>query len=130
MRKRLSAAFMGLFLTAYCVCLVPFAFVCLLAYFVGFAKDRIGPFWYNQDRTLASGAWGTTQETISSEVGRIAIGAGKTDGWTPKSKLGKKAAISLAKWLNTTPAIWGHDHTSKAIFHADLLGHADDGHEQ
>lgn len=91
---------------------------------------RLGAGLYNLDRLIASLIWGTSQETISSEVGRIAIGAGKLDGWTPKWSWERKGAIALAKWLNSTPCLWGHDHTSKAIFHANLLDHADDGKEQ
>lgn len=93
-------------------------------------KKRLGAFLYNADRTVASILWGTTQETISSEVGRIAIGAGKPDGWSPRWDFERRWACALARWLNSTPAIWGHDHTSKAIFHADALDHADDGIEQ
>ena len=49
--------------------------------------NRIGNFLYNADRAIASLVMGApAQETISSEVGRIAIGAGKTDGWTPRFK--------------------------------------------
>ena len=36
-------------------------------------------FWYNIDRAIASALFRTSQETISSEVGRIAIGAGKPE---------------------------------------------------
>lgn len=93
-------------------------------------RKRLGSFLYNLDRTIASLIFGTEQETISSEVGRIAIGAGKPDGWTPRYQWETSAAIALARWLNSTPSIWGKDHTSKAIFHADLLDHADDGVEQ
>jgi hypothetical protein len=93
-------------------------------------RKRLGAVLYNFDRLVASAIWGTTQETISSEVGRIAIGAGKPDGWTPRWGFEVVWAVALAKWLNSTPAIWGQNHTSKAIFHADLLDHADDGKEQ
>jgi len=92
--------------------------------------NRIGNFLYNLDRTIASLIWGTSQETISSEVGRIALGAGKTDGWTPKWKFEERWAKALARWLDSTPSIWGVDHTSKAIKHADALDAVDDGKEQ
>lgn len=93
-------------------------------------RNRIGAFLYNLDRTIASLLWGTYQETISSEVGRIAIGAGKPDGWTPKFKFEIAWAKALARWLNNCPVIWGVDHTKKAIAHADALDHVDDGMEQ
>ncbi|MBU6231682.1 hypothetical protein KGP36_03355 [Patescibacteria group bacterium] len=93
-------------------------------------KNRIGATLYNLDRTIASAIWGTYQETISSEVGRIAIGAGKPDGWTPKWKFEIRWAKALAHWLNTTPKIWGVDHTKRAIEHADLLDSVDNGKEQ
>lgn len=93
-------------------------------------KKRIGFFLYNLDRTIASLIWGTSQETISSEVGRIAIGAGKPDGWTPRWQFEARWAKALARWLNTTPSIWGVDHTNKAIFHADALDRVDNGVEQ
>jgi hypothetical protein len=92
--------------------------------------NRIGNTLYNLDRTIASLIWGTSQETISSEVGRIAKGAGQPDGWTPKYKFEIRWAKALARWLDTTPSIWGVDHTSKAIRHADLLDQVDDGKEQ
>lgn len=91
---------------------------------------RLGAFLYNLDRTIASLIWGTHQETISSEVGRIAIGAGKPDGWTPRWKFEVVWAKALANWLNTTPSIWGYDHTQKAIIHADELDAADNEDEQ
>lgn len=92
--------------------------------------NRIGNFLYNADRAIASLIWGTSQETISSEVGRIAKGAGKLDGWTPRWKFEIRLAKALSRWLDTTPAIWGVDHTKKAIAHADLLDAVDDGKEQ
>ncbi len=93
-------------------------------------KKRLGAVAYNLDRTIASLIWGTVQETISSQVGRISIGAGQTDGWTPKRSFEIRWAKALAKWLNSTPSIWGYDHTNKAIRHADALDHVDDGQEQ
>lgn len=92
--------------------------------------NRIGNFLYNLDRTIASLIWGTSQETISSEVGRIALGAGKVDGWTPRFKFEIIWAKALARWLNSTPSLWGVDHTNKAIKHADALAAVDDGQEQ
>lgn len=92
--------------------------------------NRIGNFLYNADRCLASLIWGTSQETISSQVGRIAIGAGKADGWTPRWRFEGVWAKALAHWLNTCPSLWGVDHTAKAIRHADALDHVDDGKEQ
>lgn len=92
--------------------------------------NRIGNFLYNLDRTIASAIWGTSQETISSEVGRIAVGKGQPDGWTPKWGSETRMAKALAHWLDTTPRIWGVDHTAKAIKHADQLDAVDDGKEQ
>ena len=93
-------------------------------------KNRIGNFLYNVDRAIASLLWGTAQETISSEAGRIAKGAGQPDGWTPRWKWEARWAKALARWLDGTPKIWGVDHTNKAIQHADELDAADDGTEQ
>jgi hypothetical protein len=93
-------------------------------------RKRIGNALYNFDRMLASLIWGTSQETISSEVGRIALGVGQPDGWTPRWRFEQVWAIALAKWLNSTPRIWGVDHTRKAILHANLLDRVDDGREQ
>ena len=92
--------------------------------------SRIGNVLYNLDRTIASLIWNTSQETISSEVGRIAKGAGQPDGWTPRWKFEVVWAKALARWLDSTPKIWGVDHTSKAIAHADRLEAVDDGREQ
>jgi hypothetical protein len=92
--------------------------------------SRIGNALYNLDRTIASLIWGTSQETISSEVGRIAKGAGQPDGWTPRWEFEARLAKTLARWLDTTPRIWGVDHTTKAIAHADALDRVDDGREQ
>lgn len=50
-------------------------------------RKRLGAVLYNLDRTIASAIWGTLQETISSEVGRIVLGANKPDGWTPRYQL-------------------------------------------
>lgn len=93
-------------------------------------SNRWGKFWYNQDRAVASLLFDTAQETISSEVGRIVLGAGKVDGWTPRYKFQIVLARLLAKWLDSTPKIWGVDHTHKAILHADKLDAVDDGREQ
>jgi hypothetical protein len=94
------------------------------------APNRIGNTLYNLDRMIASMIWGTSQETISSEVGRIALGAGTPDGWTPRWRWEIVWAKALAHWLNTTPRIWGVSHCSKAITHADALARVDDGKEQ
>lgn len=93
--------------------------------------NRIGNFLYNLDRVVASLIWGgNPQETISSEVGRIAKGAGQPDGWTPRWEFEVRWAKALARWLDSTPKLWGVDHTAKAIKHADALEQADDGAEQ
>lgn len=91
--------------------------------------NRIGNFLYNADRAIASLVWGTSQETISSEVGRIARGerqVGEPVRWGAGTRLAK----ALAHWLDTTPKIWGVDHTEKAIAHADELDAVDNGVEQ
>lgn len=93
-------------------------------------SNRLGNFLYNCDRAIASILWGTSQETISSEVGRIAKGAGQVDGWTPRWEFEITWAKALAHWLDNCPSIWGVDHTSKAIQHADALDAVDDGKEQ
>jgi hypothetical protein len=93
-------------------------------------KRRFLLFLYNLDRAIASAIWGTSQETISSEVGRIAKGAGQVDGWTPRWKLEEWGAKALVKWLDTHPGLWGQHHTARAIEHADRLAAADDGKEQ
>lgn len=92
--------------------------------------NRIGNFLYNADRAIASLIWGTSQETISSEVGRISRGTGQPDGWTPKWGSETRLAKAFAHWLDSTPCIWGVDHTKKAILHADALDLVDDGREQ
>jgi hypothetical protein len=97
---------------------------------VAVLHNRVGNVLYNFDRMIASAIWGTSQETISSEVGRIAKGAGQVDGWTPRWGFEVRWAKAVARWLDTTPKIWGVDHTSKAIAHADLLDAVDDGKEQ
>lgn len=91
--------------------------------------NRFGAFLYNFDRSIASLVWGTAQETISSEVGRIARGekqVGEPLRWGAETR----AAKWLAKWLDSTPSIWGVDHTKNAIQHADALNRVDDGKEQ
>lgn len=91
--------------------------------------NRFGNFLYNVDRSIASLVWGTSQETISSEVGRIARGeqqVGEPLRWGVETKLAK----AIARWLDTTPSIWGVDHTKNAIQHADQLNKVDDGKEQ
>jgi len=91
--------------------------------------NRLGNFLYNLDRTIASLIWGTAQETISSEVGRIARGecqVGEPIRWGAE----KRFAKWLARWLDTTPEIWGVDHTHKAMLHADKLDAVDNGEEK
>lgn len=91
--------------------------------------NRIGFALYNFDRMIASLIWGTSQETISSEVGRIARGERQVG---EPLRLGSetKVAKMLASWLDHTPSIWGVDHTANAIKHADALDAVDDGKEQ
>jgi hypothetical protein len=91
--------------------------------------NRIGNALYNLDRTIASLVWGTSQETISSEVGRIARGESQV-GEPIRWGAGTKAARWLARWLDSTPRIWGVDHTARAIAHANELDAVDNGCEQ
>lgn len=91
--------------------------------------NRIGNTLYNLDRMIASSIWGTSQETISSEVGRIARGARQV-GEPLHGRAQLFFCRALAYWLDHTPKIWGVDHTEKAIVHADELDAVDDGHEQ
>jgi hypothetical protein len=91
--------------------------------------NRIGNTLYNFDRMVASMIWGTSQETISSEVGRIARGerqVGEPIRWGEGTRMAK----TLAHWLDSTPKIWGVDHTAKAIEHANALDAVDNGVEQ
>jgi hypothetical protein len=116
--------------TAYFVAvMLPLVVGSAITYFL-FPTRRLGLFWYNIDRSVASMLWQTSQETISSEVGRIAIGAGKPDGWTPKWRFEAVWTKAVARWLNTDTKLWGIDHTRNAIEHADELDHADNGREQ
>ena len=86
---------------------------------------RLGNFLYNLDRAVASLGGAPPQETISSEVGRVA--RGQAEGhWRWETWAAKK----LSNWLDTTPRIWGKDHTQHAIEHADALDRVDDGREQ
>lgn len=126
----LGKVIIGLYLTAFCLVLIPFVLLTVLLYACHVERKRLGLFWYNIDRTLASGAWQTSQETISSEVGRITLGAGQPDGWTPKWDFELRWAKGLARWLNTNPQWWGVNHTKNAIYHADLLDAVDNGKEQ
>ncbi len=91
--------------------------------------NRVGNVLYNVDRTIASAIWGTSQETISSEVGRIARGE-KEVGEPIRWGTGRKFMTWLSYWLDRTPRIWGVNHTAKAIAHADKLDAVDDGKEQ
>jgi len=91
---------------------------------------RFGHFLYNSDRAIASLIWGTTQETISSEVGRYARGEPPVGTPAIHNWLTQSMAVHLAHWLDNTPSIWGVDHTLNAIEHANALNKVDDGHEQ
>jgi hypothetical protein len=87
--------------------------------------SRVGNGFYNIDRAIAS-FWGAPpQETISSEVGRVA--RGKAHG---HNRFEQWAALLIARWLDTDKHLWGQDHTLKAILHADQLDAVDDGREQ
>jgi hypothetical protein len=91
--------------------------------------NHFGNFLYNLDRAIASLIWGTSQETISSEVGRIARGetqVGEPLRWVAEAWMAKH----LAGWLDSAPRIWGVDHTTRAIAHANALEAADDGKEE
>ena len=87
--------------------------------------SRLTNFLYNLDRAVASLGGAPAQETISSEVGRVARGEAEghfaAETWIAKQ---------LARWLDTTPAIWGPNHTERAIEHADALDKVDNGMEQ
>lgn len=91
--------------------------------------NRIGNFLYNVDRALASLCWGTAQETISSEVGRIKRGEPQV-GIPVRNKLALGFFRVLADWLDEDKEIWGVNHTANAIGHADRLDAVDDGQEQ
>jgi hypothetical protein len=80
---------------------------------------------YNLDRAIASAFGAHPQETISSEVGRVALGEAKGH-----NRFEEWAALRLAHWLDTDKWLWGPEHTAKAIKHADALDAADDGKEQ
>ena len=77
------------------------------------------------DRAIASICGAPAQETISSEVGRVArgeaVGHFKAETW---------AANKIANWLDTDEWLWGQDHTWRAMVHADALNKVDDGKEQ
>lgn len=130
MRKRIGFYIFCVLMVWHILALIPVAIFCTVLWVVGMLDQHIEAFWYNQDRTLASAVWATYQETISSEVGRIALGAGQPDGWTPRWEFEKRWATALADWLNRDRKIWGISHTSRAIQHADELDRADDGKEQ
>jgi hypothetical protein len=87
--------------------------------------SRGGNCLYNLDRAVASLFGAPPQETISSEVGRVARGKAKTHNWFEQW-----AALTIARWLDTDKHLWGQDHTLKAILHADQLNKVDDGVEQ
>ena len=91
--------------------------------------NRIGYVLYNGDRLIASAIWGTAQNTISDEVGRIARNEPQVgDPLTRRWQL--RLAKFIARWLDSNPKIWGIQHTAKAISHADRLDAVDDGKEQ
>ena len=79
---------------------------------------RVLNFLYNLDRAVASLFGAPPQETISSEVGRVARSEAKGH-----NRFEQWAALFLARRL-------GQDHTKKAIEHADKLDKVDDGNEQ
>ena len=80
---------------------------------------------YNFDRMIASLGGAPPQETISSEVGRVARGEA-----AGHFALETVAAKWLARRLDTDRWLWGQDHTRHAIEHANRLDAADDGREQ
>lgn len=80
---------------------------------------------YNIDRAFASAGGAPPQETISSEVGRVA--RGEAHG---HNRFEQWAAIRIARWLDTDKWLWGPEHTEKAIEHANKLNAVDDGAEQ
>ena len=81
---------------------------------------RIIAFLYNIDRAVASLCGAPPQETISSEVGRVATGQEHT------SFILTKISDALAWCLNKVQP----GHTAKAIVHADALDKADNGDEK
>jgi hypothetical protein len=87
--------------------------------------SRGGNCLYNLDRAVASLFGAPPQETISSEVGRVARGTAHGH-----NRVEQWAALLIARWLDTDKHLWGQDHTLKAILHADQLDKADDGAEQ
>jgi hypothetical protein len=80
---------------------------------------------YNLDRAAASLCGAPRQETISSEVGRVARGTAQGHWWFETW-----AAKRLARWLDTDTRLWGPDHTGLAIKHADALDAVDKALEQ
>ena len=80
---------------------------------------------YNLDRVIASLGGAAPQETISSEVGRVARGQA-----VGHFALETAAAKWLARRLDTDRWLWGQEHTRRAIEHADRLNAVDDGREQ
>jgi len=92
-------------------------------------KQRFAAFLYNLDRAIASLVWGTDQNTISDEVGRIERGEPQV-GVALHKPWQLRLARRIARWLDTDPKIWGADHTARAIAHSDRLDGVDDGKEQ
>jgi hypothetical protein len=80
---------------------------------------------YNLDRVFASLGGAPRQETISSEVGRVARGEAHGHFWFETW-----VAKRLAHWLDTDTKLWGPDHTGLAIKHADALDAVDKALEQ
>lgn len=91
--------------------------------------SRRGAAAYNLDRVGASLVWGTFQETISSQVGRIKRGEPQV-GIPVTNRAALWFFLHLADWLDEDKEIWGVNHTAKAIEHADALDAVDDGKEQ
>jgi hypothetical protein len=87
--------------------------------------SRVLNWAYNIDRSVASLFGAPRQETISSEVGRVARGTAQGHWWFETW-----AAKRLARWLDTDTRLWGPDHTALAIKHADALDAVDKTLEQ
>jgi hypothetical protein len=87
--------------------------------------SRVLNWAYNIDRSVASLFGAPRQETISSEVGRVARGEAQGHWWFETW-----TAKRLAHWLDTDTRLWGPDHTGLAIKHADALDAVDKALEQ
>lgn len=86
---------------------------------------RIRHCLYNLDRAVASLFGAPPQETISSEVGRVARGEARGH-----NAFEQRAALLIARWLDTDTRLWGQNHTQRAIEHANRLDASDNGVEQ